>query len=141
MSPVQFWFLAFLKNREFYSLHGFPDLSYRCKMITILVLALAVLSFLIRKRRPAFALTLVATICWTLAFPVIFFAFTEPVNTVFRQATPETVPANWMELRKQWEYSHAARFVFQFIGFGALVLSVVKEIPKQFSREFALYYS
>ncbi|WP_231510250.1 DUF1772 domain-containing protein [Fischerella sp. PCC 9605] len=95
------------------------------------VLALIVLSFLVRKRRPAFRLTLAATVFWLLAFPVVFFLFTEPVNTVFRNSTPQSLPVNWMQLRNQWEYSHAARFVLQLIGFSMLLLSVILETPKE----------
>jgi len=59
-----------------------------------------------------------------LAFPVIFFAFTEPANIVIRSATAESIPANWEQLRNQWEYSHLARFFCHLAAFSALVLSV-----------------
>ncbi|MDV2997074.1 MAG: hypothetical protein N4J56_006779 [Chroococcidiopsis sp. SAG 2025] len=52
------------------------------------------LAILVRKRHPAFGLTLVAIALMLLAFPVIFFAFTEPVNVAIRSATPESIPAN-----------------------------------------------
>ncbi|MFQ4140835.1 hypothetical protein [Chlorogloeopsis sp. ULAP02] len=94
------------------------------------MLAAIILTFLVRKRSLAFLLTLVGTICLVIAFPVIFFAFTEPVNTQLRQWTVDTIPADWMRWRDQWEYSHAARFVFQFIGFCTLLLSVLVETPK-----------
>ncbi|WP_315790981.1 DUF1772 domain-containing protein [Fischerella sp. JS2] len=104
------------------------------------VLALMVLSFLVRKRRPAFQLTLAATIFWLLAFPVVFFVFTEPVNVVFRSSTPESFPANWMQLRYQWEYSHATRFILQLLGFSALLLSVLLETPTKPSRENSQFH-
>ncbi|RUR79606.1 hypothetical protein PCC6912_31420 [Chlorogloeopsis fritschii PCC 6912] len=94
------------------------------------LLAAIVLTFLVRKRRTAFRFTLLGTICLVIAFPVIFFAFTEPVNAQVRQWTVDTIPADWMRWRDQWEYSHAARFVFQLIGFCALLLSVLVETPK-----------
>ncbi|KOP24692.1 hypothetical protein AMR41_18875 [Hapalosiphon sp. MRB220] len=99
------------------------------------VFALIVLSFLVRKRRPAFQLTLVATIFWLLVFPVVFFLFIEPVNAIFRSSTPESLPTNWMQLRNQWEYSHATRFILQLIGFSALLLSVLLETPKRFESD------
>lgn len=73
-------------------------------------LAAIALAILIRKRRPAVQLTLIALALMLLAFPVIFLTFTEPVNRVIRSATPESIPANWEQLRNQWEYSHLARF-------------------------------
>lgn len=102
------------------------------------VLAALVLLFLVRKRRPAFPLTLIASVCLLLAFPIIFFLFIEPVNVVFRNATPASVPVDWMRLRNQWEYSHAARFVLQLIAFSALVLSVLMEIPLNHPRKHSV---
>lgn len=88
------------------------------------------LAFLVRKRHPAFPLTLVAIAFILLAFPVIFFSFTEPVNRIIRNATPESIPTNWEQLRFQWEYSHLARFCCHLLGFSALALSVLVETPK-----------
>lgn len=94
------------------------------------VLATIILLFLLDKGRRAFILTLVATICLLIAFPVLFFLFNSPVNAIWSQVnTPESIPANWMALRNQWEYSHAARFVLHLIALCALVLSVIFETP------------
>jgi Domain of unknown function (DUF1772) len=87
------------------------------------------LAVLVRKRRPAFQLTLIAIAFMLLAFPVIFFIFTEPANAVIRKATPELIPANWEQLRNKWEYSHLARFFCHLIGLSALVVSVLVETP------------
>lgn len=92
-------------------------------------LAAIALAILIRKHRPAFQLTLVAIALMLLAFPVIFFAFTEPANRVIRNATPESIPANWEQLRYQWEYSHLARFFCHLTAFSALIISVLRETP------------
>ena len=97
-------------------------------------LAAIALAILVRKRRPAFQLTLVAIAFMLLAFPVIFFAFTEPANTIIRNATPESIPANWEQLRNQWEYSHLARFFCHLLGLSALVLSVLVETPAGHER-------
>jgi hypothetical protein len=35
------------------------------------------------------------------------------------------LPANWQELRAQWEYSHAARAILYVLALGALTLSVL----------------
>ena len=54
-----------------------------------------------------------------------------PVNAMMTALTPETLPADWMRLRDQWEYTHAARAVLQIIAFGALVFSILVETPTE----------
>ncbi len=101
------------------------------------LLAAIGLTILVRKRRPAFQLTLMAVALMLLAFPLIFFAFTEPANVVIRNATPESIPANWEQLRHQWEYSHLARFFCHLAGMSALVISVLVETPVGHLRSHA----
>jgi hypothetical protein len=60
-----------------------------------------ILVFLVRKRRPAFQWTLAGAIILALAFPLIYFSLIEPVNQVFEQATPRSLPTNWLQLRDQ----------------------------------------
>ena len=36
-----------------------------------------------------------------------------------------TIPANWEQLRRQWEYSHAANALVTFVAFCSLTLSVL----------------
>jgi hypothetical protein len=64
-----------------------------------------------------------------------FWVWIAPVNEATAPLTPETLPANWMDLRNQWEYTHAARAVLQLIGLGALVSSLLVEIPSEESRK------
>lgn len=52
---------------------------------------------------------------------------TNAVNGEVAKWTVESIPSNWMQRRTQWEYSHATRFVLQFIGFSALLLSILLE--------------
>jgi Domain of unknown function (DUF1772) len=92
------------------------------------------LTFLVRKRRPALQLTLLAIAFMLLAFPILFFAFTEPANSIIRSATPRSIPANWEQLRAQWEYSHLARFLCHWVALSMLVLSVLFEIPARNER-------
>ncbi len=91
-------------------------------------LAAPMLSFLLRKRQPAFQWTLAGTICLALAF-VVFLVFTEPMNRNIFQWLTESIPADWTRIRNQWEYSHLARFVLQLIGLCALQFSVFVETP------------
>jgi hypothetical protein len=85
------------------------------------------LLFLVRKRHPAVYWTLIGTLCLVLAFPVVYFWQIEPVNVVFRQATPQALPTNWMQLRQQWEYGHLTNFVLTLFSFSTLLVSVVVE--------------
>ena len=63
------------------------------------------LAFLLRGRGAPFVFALVAFCCIALSL-VVFFIWTYPAN----QATDNwtVIPANWEQLRRQWEYSHAA---------------------------------
>jgi hypothetical protein len=67
-----------------------------------------------------FALTAVLCIAATLA---IFFTWTYPANVATGNWT--AVPANWQELRRRWEFSHAANFIITFVGFASLTLAVL----------------
>src|SRR5262245_38028403 len=53
----------------------------------------------------------------------IFFIWTYPAN----QATDKwaTIPANWEQLRWQWEYSHAANALMTFVAFCSVTLSAL----------------
>lgn len=93
------------------------------------ILTVIVLTFLVRKRRPAFQFTLIGAIFLALAL-AIWFVFVAPMNAEFAQWRIDSIPENWTRVRSQWEYSHAARFVLQLIGFCALLLSVLVETPK-----------
>lgn len=63
-----------------------------------------------------------------------FWIWLAPVNATIAALTIENLPAGWMELRNQWEYTHAARAVLQVIALGALVFSVLVETPPIASR-------
>lgn len=89
------------------------------------VLFAIALTVLVRKRRSAFGWTLVGTLCLAIAFPLIFFLWIEPVNVVIERSSAGAVPANWEQLRNQWEFAHATNFVFTLAGFSALLFSVL----------------
>jgi ribose/xylose/arabinose/galactoside ABC-type transport system permease subunit len=92
------------------------------------LLSTLVLMIMVRGRRKAFVLTLVAFLC-IVGTQVVFWTFTYPAN---RQTDNWTVlPQSWMALRAQWEYSHAASAVLNLIALIALILSVlVRDKPE-----------
>jgi hypothetical protein len=114
-------------QNSLYQLFGWPGPG---AWVTLgAVLAAAGLAVLVRDRRPAFQLTLLAAACLVMAFPVVYFGFIEPVNRVIEQATAGSAAPNWQQLRAQWEYAHAANFGLDLVALGALVLSVLAESP------------
>jgi Domain of unknown function (DUF1772) len=92
------------------------------------------LTFLVRKRRPAFNWTIIGVNFLALAL-VVWFSFVAPMNAEFARWTVDSIPADWTRVRNQWEYSHATRFVLQLVGFSALLISILVETSKNRSRE------
>jgi hypothetical protein len=86
------------------------------------VLATLSLAVLIRAQRAPFVFTLISALC-LLAMLAIFFAFTYPANQATNNWTE--VPANWEQLRWQWEVSHAVNAVITFVAFCSLTISLL----------------
>jgi hypothetical protein len=70
----------------------------------------------------SFKCALIAFLCIAVT-PVIFFAFIFPANQASHDWTQ--VPANWQQLRFEWEIAHAVNAVLTFAGFCALTISVL----------------
>jgi len=75
-----------------------------------------------RRRRNVMILALVALASLAGA-QAIFWLFTYPVNQVTSNWT--AVPADWLGLRLQWEYSHAAGAMLDLAAFIALILAAL----------------
>jgi hypothetical protein len=97
------------------------------------IACLVVLSVLLRNRRAVFHLTLAATLCIAAGLAV-WFAVVSPANAQMAQWSRVPLPANWTDVRRQWEFGHAASAVLDLVGFGALVLSLVVDTPKSASQ-------
>jgi hypothetical protein len=96
-----------------------------------------VLAILVRRRRATRRWTLAGAMALVLGF-LSWLMLVDPVNTqvaAAQQTSPTTVPALWMGFRDQWEYGHATGFVFQLLGFSALIVSVLVEIPRGYHRK------
>jgi hypothetical protein len=97
------------------------------------IVMLAVLAYLVRGRRAAFGLTFAALLC-TLGSQALFWTYTYPANRATGNWTE--MPTDWMALRAEWEYSHAAGALITLTAFVLLVLSVlVDEGPAQARSE------
>jgi hypothetical protein len=86
------------------------------------LLSTLVHAIMVRKRPRQFALALVAFFC-IVGTQVLFWTFTFPANQKTGNWT--VLPENWMALRTQWEYSHAASAVLNLIALVALIGSVL----------------
>jgi hypothetical protein len=86
------------------------------------LLANAALAAAVRRHPQAFRLVLANLFC-LIAGLAIFFVFTYPTNVATDNWT--AVPVNWAHLRWQWEISHAANTAVSFVGYCALILSVL----------------
>jgi hypothetical protein len=91
------------------------------------LLANLLLAYMLRGRRPAAWLALVAAFCLGLML-LIFFIWTQPANAATANWTQ--VPQNWRSLRAAWEYSHAANAGITFVALCASVLSALTARPQ-----------
>jgi hypothetical protein len=78
------------------------------------------LALLLRGRGAPFALALFGFFSIALTL-VIFFIWTYPANQATNNWT--MIPNDWEQLRRQWEYSHAANAVVTFAAFCSVALS------------------
>jgi hypothetical protein len=86
------------------------------------LLSTLMLTIMVRKERTAFILTLVAFLC-IVGAQIVFWTYTYPANRATNNWT--VLPANWLTLRTQWEYSHATGAGLNLIAFITLILSVL----------------
>jgi hypothetical protein len=91
-------------------------------VVILAFISTLVLLIMVRHHGKAFSLTLTALLC-ILSTQIIFWIFTYPVNQQTKNWT--ILPANWEELRRQWEYSHAVCAGLDLIALTALVLSLL----------------
>jgi hypothetical protein len=86
------------------------------------LLSTLALTITIRRERKAFIFALIAFLC-IAGTQVIFWIYTYPANQATKNWT--MLPENWMELRRQWEYSHATSAVLNLVAVITLILSVL----------------
>ena len=117
---------AYLTVQQIYSGWGLVTLA-----VLGAVASLGALAWQLRRRRPrALILTLLALVA-VVADEAVVWSFAHAANRVTGNWT--LLPDNWVALRAQWEYSHAAGAAFDLVAFAALVLSVlVTERPMRY---------
>ena len=91
-------------------------------VIVVALLSTLALAIALRGEAKPFAFALIALLC-IVAAQVVFWTYTYPANQVTNNWT--MLPENWMELRRQWEYSHAAGAGLNLAALVTLILSVL----------------
>lgn len=86
------------------------------------ILANTAFAILLRRQGGAFWLALLAS-ALMVATLIVFFAWTYPANRATSNWTTE--PANWRELRVQWEYAHATNAALTFLALGCVTASAL----------------
>lgn len=92
------------------------------------LLSTLILAILVRHHRQAFGFALAAFLC-LVGTQVVFWTFTYPANAATENWT--TLPANWEQLRIQWEYSHAASALLNALAFVAVALCVLTDESRE----------
>jgi hypothetical protein len=87
-----------------------------------------VVFLLVPRRGPARLWTLAAAICVTAGL-VEWFWLVSPMNAIIVGLTAQNLPADWTEVRNQWEIGHALHALLFGSGFSALVIAMLVETP------------
>jgi len=95
--------------------------SFGVTIVAALLLTL-LHTFMVRRDRTAFLLSLVAFLCLA-ATQGIFWAFTYPMNVASNQWT--VAPSDFEAVRRQWEYSHAVNAALTFAALVAITASTL----------------
>lgn len=82
------------------------------------VVLLALLAFVSREERPAFAWALAAAILNAAALSA-WFAMVAPVNAVLATWKPGPIPADFEQVRRHWEAGHMVVAALKAAGFAA----------------------
>jgi energy-coupling factor transporter transmembrane protein EcfT len=104
---------------------------YRGWSMTGIIVICAVISTLLlviitRKQWTAFLPAIIGFFCLILS-QVIFWVFTYPANR--KTDNWNYLPDDWMQLRKEWEYSHAVASILDLFAFMLIIFSVLNKKP------------
>lgn len=97
-----------------------------------MIIALIVLAMLLRRHGASgLAFTIASAVLFAIGL-LVWWIFVYPVNVELAKWVNGPVPDNWMDWRALWEWGQAANGLAQFVGFAALVASVmVKKVKQQ----------
>src|SRR5215217_5479296 len=86
--------------------------------------------------RTAFILTLLAALSF-LGMLALFAFGNNPLNQQIATWTPETLPANWREVRDAWDRFHAMISVLAALAFTVLLVDILRQMPSSWQAKHA----
>ncbi len=92
------------------------------------LLSSGLLLYLLRNRRVALMLTLVAMLCFAGMLAVFAFG-NNPLNQQIATWTPETLPADWQRVRNSWDSFHAVSSGLAALAFVTLLIATLRDTP------------
>lgn len=95
------------------------------------IVALIVLAALLRRHAVSgFPFTVAAAVLFAIGL-LVWWIFVYPVNVELAKWVNGPVPDNWADWRALWEWGQAANGLAQFVGFAALIASVLGKKAKR----------
>ena len=101
-----------------------PELWREATVLNGPILLGAVLTFLIRHKRPAFWLAMAATILYATSLAT-WFAVVAPMNAILAQWEPGPIPDNFEAVRNRWEAGHIAISAIKVVGLSCMIAGVL----------------
>ena len=97
------------------------------------LISTGLLAYLLWKGRVSFTLALIAAM--SFASMLALFAFgNNPLNQQIASWTPQTLPANWQEVRDAWDRFHAVSSAFAALALTVLLVGTLRETPSSFAQ-------
>jgi hypothetical protein len=84
----------------------------------------AILTFVLRRERPAFWLALAATLLYAVSLAT-WFSVVEPMNAILAQWQPGPIPENFEAVRNQWETGHIVISAIKTAGLSCAIAGVL----------------
>ncbi|HKD65382.1 MAG TPA: hypothetical protein VKB84_00985 [Candidatus Binataceae bacterium] len=90
------------------------------------IVSTLVVLLIVRRRQPAFILTLIGLIC-LMAHLVSWLLVVNPVNLEVNAWTQAGIPGQWTHVRNRWEYGHAAGSALVLAALAALLAAAMAD--------------
>jgi hypothetical protein len=98
------------------------------------IISTGVLLVLLRERRTTFILTGVAALSFVVILALFAFG-NNPLNQQIASWTPDTLPANWNDVRDAWDRFHAASSAFAALALTALLVATLRDTPPSLAQK------
>lgn len=97
------------------------------------LISTGMLLYLLRERRWAFALTVLAALSFVGMLALFAFG-NNPLNQQIMAWSGASIPANWRETRDAWDTFHAASSAFAALALTALLVATLRDTPSSFAK-------